>query len=101
MSSFADHIAADRRLCLLRLLLEAEGCANESVLETGLRGLGHNAGMDRAYVRAQLRELETLACIRIELFSDRVMVAHLLDRGANVARGHVTVPGIARPSFGG
>ena len=98
--SYADHIAADRRLCILKLLVEDEGHSNESVLETGLIALGHRAGLDREYVRAQLRALEEFGAITVEFYRDRVMVAHITKRGVAAANGRVKIEGVAAPSMG-
>lgn len=99
--TYAEILAADRRLCILKLLVEGGGRSNESVLQKGLEMLGHHAGLDRAYVREQLAFLERAGCIRIEYFADRVMVAHLNERGHSVAKGVITCEGIAAPEFGG
>ena len=99
--SYAEMIKADRRLCVLRLLVEARGISNESVLQKALEALGHQAGLDRDYVRQQLlRFLEEAGCIRIEFYNDRVMVAHLTERGSSVAAGRIRCEGVAEPSFG-
>lgn len=98
--SYSEHLAANRRLCILKLLIEECGISNESVLELALRALGHHAGVDRPYVRAQLDFLEQAGCVRIEYFKDKVMVAHLKERGTAVARGAITIDGIAKPSIG-
>lgn len=100
MTRYAEELAANRRLCILKLLEESRGQANESVLEMGLKLLGHHAGMTRDYVREQLRFLEKASLIRIEYFNDRVMVAHLLGRGADVASGAIDCDGVAQPGFG-
>ena len=99
--SYAQLVAADRRLCILRLLVEARGSSNESVLQKALEALGHLAEMSRDYVRDQLRFLETAGLVRIDYYNDRVMVAHILERGAAVARGSISCDGVAEPSFGG
>ena len=100
MPGYADALAANRRLCILKLLVEDRGSSNDSVLEMALKSLGHHAGMDRAYVRDQLRFLETAGCLRIEFFKDQVMVARINDRGAAVASGAIRCEGVAEPSFG-
>jgi hypothetical protein len=98
--SYADKLAANRRLAILKLLMEARGSSNESVLEMALREMGHHAEMTRVYVRAQLTFLERAGCIRIEFFNDKVMVAHLTERGASVATGAIRCDGVAEPGFG-
>lgn len=98
--SYPDFLDADRRLCILRLLVEGEGHSNESVLESCLKMLGHYVGLDRAYVREQLRKLEQMGCVTIEYFRDTVMVAHITERGVAVVEGRSRVEGIARPAMG-
>lgn len=100
MNAFAQALTANRRLCLLRLLVEARGTSNESVLQLGLQQLGHRMGVDRPYVREQLRFLETAGCLKIEFFQDKVMVAQLTERGASVASGAIACDGVAEPGFG-
>lgn len=100
MSGFGDFLAQDRRLVILRLLIEARGSAGESVLEKGLKALGHRIGVDRDAVRADLRFLETAGCVEVEFFQDKVMVAALTRRGEACAEGNIAVDGVAQPSIG-
>lgn len=100
MSTFLDHMAADRRLVILRLLIEARGEAGESVLEKGLHMLGHRAGVTRDQVRADLRYLAERDAIVIEFFQDKVMIAAITRRGADCANGHVVIDGVAQPAIG-
>lgn len=92
-----EMLLEDRRLAALRLLVEAGGSANESVLEMGLRALGHRAELDRAAVRQLLRDLEERECVGLELFDDRVMVATISRRGRLAAVGDVRVDGVKDP----
>lgn len=100
MSDFAEALAEDRRLAELKLLIEAAGSANESVLETGLADLGHTTELTRENIRADLKYLEDRALVRLSYFNDRVCVAHITRRGVEVAEGRTTVKGIKRPSIG-
>jgi predicted ArsR family transcriptional regulator len=100
MTGFADFLSQDRRLAILRLLVEARGSCGESVLEKGLWALGHRVGVDRDAVRADLRFLETAGCVEIEFFQDKVMVATLTRRGEACAKGNITVDGVAEPAIG-
>jgi hypothetical protein len=97
---FAEHLAQDRRLAMLKLLVETDGVANESVLMTGLEMLGHSAGLTRAAVREDLKFLEDRGLIRLEWFGDKIAVAHLLRRGVEVGQGREHVEGIKRPALG-
>lgn len=100
MSDYREILSADRRLAILRLLVEAGGEAGESVLEKALHMLGHRAGVDRDQVRQDLRELETRDCVKVELFNDVVMVAAITRRGVSVAEGIISVEGVAKPAMG-
>lgn len=96
--SFAEHIAADRRLVTLRLLEQAPDYrGNAMLLQRALEGFGHAVGMDRlttdlAWLAEQgLLELDTVG---------GVALARLTQRGADVAAGRARVPGVARPAPG-
>lgn len=98
--SYKDLVDADRRLVILDLLLQDNGHGNERVLEAGLAQLGHRVGLDRASVRAHLKHLETTGCVTIDLFRDTIMVASITERGVKVAKGYITVDGVAQPTPG-
>jgi hypothetical protein len=100
MTTPAEYINANRRLCILKLLIEDGGHSNESVLEIGLNALGHHAGMDRDYVRARLRELDEYGAITLEYYQDKVMVAHITKRGVSAAQGRIKIDGVAAPALG-
>lgn len=98
MTEFEKQLQADRRLCILRLLAESGGRANDSVLRGGLEALGH-VKLSREKVRADLRFLIDTGCLRDEFFGD-VQVVDITKRGVEVAEGRVVVEGIKRPSIG-
>lgn len=98
--SYKALLDADRRLVILRLLLEDGGHGNEAVLEKGLEALGHRAGMERAVVRGYLRDLEAAGCLTIDFYRDRIMVASITERGVKVARGQVVIDSVAQPTPG-
>lgn len=98
MNTFADHVAADRRLVILRLLLEGGGTAGESVLEKGLNMLGHRVGVTRDLVRSELRYLAERDALQIEFYQDKIMIATLTRRGADCAGGNVKIDGVATPT---
>lgn len=100
MTTFAQKIAEDRRLSILRLLLEAGGSANESILRDGLELLGLSAGLTRDAVRADLAFLDERGLVRQEWFQDKLIVAHIRKRGVEVAQGKERVEGISAPSIG-
>lgn len=95
MSVFTDMMDEDRRLVILRCLEEDSGYSlNESVIEDCLEALGHNVSRDR--VRTDLAWLSEQGLVVIEHIVN-VQVATLTSRGADVARGRVSVPGVKRP----
>ena len=100
MEGYAEILAADRRLVILRLLVEAGGESGESALEKGLHMLGHRTGVDRDQLRRDLRHLEDLGCVEIEFFDAKVMIGAITRRGVSVAEGKVTVGGVAKPAMG-
>lgn len=95
MKSFANHIAADRRLAILRILEgSAEYRANLYLIQRLLADIGHSASLDTintdlAWLAEQgLLELETVGGVNIP---------QLIARGLDVACGRAVVPGVARP----
>lgn len=99
MSRYLEHLAEDRRLALLRLLEEAGGSANESVLHIGIHQLGHRRGVTRDVVCADIEWLAERHLVTVEYYQDRVVVATLTPRGLHAAHGDVTVEGVKQPSI--
>lgn len=99
-ADFAEHLAADRRLVILRLLIEGNGELGESSIEHGLLMLGHRAGVDRDYVLGELDNLKILGLVEVEQFNGRVTVAAITKKGVAVAEGRVQVEGVKKPSLG-
>lgn len=98
--SFSEHLAKDRRLAILKLLVEVQGSANESVLRTGLEDLGHVADLTRERVREDLQFLSDRALVKLTWFSDKIAVAHITERGVEVAQGRIRVDGVKPPGIG-
>lgn len=98
MSDFQKHVEADRRLVILRLLVEARGETGESAIQAGLGMWGHRTNVTRDVVRGDLKALKEMDCIDLEYVQDRFMIARINERGRDVARGAITVAGIAEPS---
>jgi hypothetical protein len=102
MSSLREIAAVHRRIGILRILASPDvaGSANESVLKDALEDLGLEAGLTREAVREDLRFLEKCGAVRLEWFDDKLMKAHITERGVDIAKGRVIVEGIKRPSLG-
>ena len=97
--SFADELAADRRLVILRALSEdvSGGTANENVLQLALRAFGHQVGRDM--VRADLeflREHQLVTLEKIDGMRTEIWIGKLLPAGEDVAYGKSRHPGVAR-----
>ncbi len=97
MTSLADAIAEDRRLIMLRALLEANGMKlNETILKMAVNRFGATSGRDT--VRAEMAWLQDQGLVRVEWLPTAdgdFWVAHLTIGGIEVAEGR-TVPGVAR-----
>ncbi len=98
--SYADHLKANRRLCILQNLIEDGGHGSETAIEQVLLASGHHAGLTRDYVREQLKYLAEIDAVSIDYFRDRLMVAHITERGVNIAQGRISVDGVEAPPVG-
>jgi hypothetical protein len=98
MKSFAEHLAEDRRLVIVRALEAFAGYeANESVLLTILDEFGHR--MSRDQMRTELAWLKEQGLVTLEEIAT-LQIATLTQRGLETAQGIVTTPGVKRPSPG-
>lgn len=95
MKSFAELQTEDRRLVILRLLQESERYqANAFLLQTALETYGHNASQDR--VKSDISWLAEQGLLKTETVG-AVVIATLTTRGADVASGRATQPGVKHP----
>lgn len=97
--SFRQHLDADLRLCLLRVLAEAPGCrANASILQDAVNAIGHHASRDQ--ILMHLGHLASLGAVDTEAVGP-VTVAALTDTGANhLRRLGPPLPGVKLPMLG-
>lgn len=94
--NFAELLAADQRLVILRMLAEQISYkANSSVLTMRMDQLGH--AISRDVVRTHLAWLAEQALVNIDEPVAGVVVATLTERGMDVAKGRAMVPGVKRP----
>lgn len=98
--SYADHLAANRRLCILQNLVADEGHGSETAVEQSLRAQGHHAGLTREHVRELLKVLVSVDAITVDYYRDKLMVAHVTERGVAIAEGRITVDGVEKPPIG-
>ena len=95
MTDFREFLRREARLEILRILAQLPGYrTNNAVLLGALRELGHNPSRDQ--LRAELQWLAEQGLIAVEELAP-AMIATLLGRGADVAEGRATVPGVQRP----
>ena len=94
--SFAQLLSEDRRLAMLRLLAEApQYQINTSVMQSALGGLGHRCSRD--VVETEAAWLAEQGLVTIEDLGP-VRVLTLARRGADVASGVSSIPGVKRPA---
>lgn len=96
MKSFAERLAEDRRLCILRLLEQSAGYqANDSLLATVVQDFGFGASRDQ--IRTDIAWLKENILVEIEEIAT-VQIVTLTQRGVETAQGIVTTPGVKRPA---
>ncbi len=89
-----EILTEDRRLVLLRSLLDCGDSANESVLQTCLQAYGHKVSRD--VVRTQLAWLREQGLVRLSDVGG-CYVAEITGSGEDVANGQSSVPGVKKP----
>jgi DNA-binding GntR family transcriptional regulator len=94
---FADLIAKDIRLVILRALAEDGYSLNESTLQSVLVQFGHNVSRDR--VRTEIGWLAEQGLVTCDDVSG-LFVARLTVRGQDVAAGRARIDGVKPPRPG-
>ncbi len=93
---FEDTMRQHLRITLLRLLNEQpDFTLNESILTDLSEGYGFSPSRDR--VRNEMAWLAEQGLVENDDMGG-LIVATLTQRGADVAQGRVTVPGVKRPN---
>lgn len=92
-----EEMAADRRLVILRLLVEYGSELNTRSLEKSLRRWGHGYA-DLALINDDVRWLAQRRLVKTEGLTERLLMVGLREDGALVAAGKKWVEGVARPS---
>jgi len=96
--NYQKLLQEDCRLVILRLLAEATGYdLNSSIIQAGLAEFSHRLSRDKLHGELAWLEEQGLVNTR-EVRS--VVVAELTARGADVASGAATVPGVKKPRPG-
>lgn len=89
-----DILTEDRRLVILRSLMDCNNEANESILQDCLDAYGHNVSRD--VVRGQIDWLAEQQLVTVENLRGFYVVT-LTSRGQDVAEGRARVAGVERP----
>ncbi|EGM6007413.1 ArsR family transcriptional regulator [Escherichia coli] len=89
-----DILTEDRRLVILRSLMDCNNEANESILQDCLDAYGHNVSRD--VVRGQIDWLAEQQLVTVENLRGFYVVT-LTSRGQDVAEGRAHVAGVKRP----
>lgn len=95
---FKEHVAKDRRLCILRVLTETGGTANDSVLHTALEAFGFRRH-PRTTVHEDIRFLKSIGLV-VDEWVRSVLIVTITQRGVDVAEGREVVEGVKKPSIG-
>ncbi len=102
MPTLNEIYEQDRRLGILRLLLEASGYTlNDRMLRVSLQQYGHNVSLD--VVRASLAWLKDIGAIALDVQmpqGNEIHVATIQRPGLEHVEGARVIPGIKRPGPG-
>jgi hypothetical protein len=92
-----ERINEDRRLVILRLLVDYRGALNSSSLESAVRAWGHKY-IDRAMITDDLHWLQARGCVKLDVLGAHIVEVCLSPKGERAATGEEWITGIARPS---
>ena len=95
MKPYRDSVTEDLRLAILQIIEGAGGETNSRILATELPGVGHSVGADR--LRTELAWLDEQDAVTLAEAGSMHVVA-LTERGADLAAGRTTIPGVRRPA---
>lgn len=94
--NYSEYMASARRLRILKILKDIQGYrANELVLGDLVDAYGYSISHDQ--LRTDMAWLAEQGLITIDDIAD-IRIAGLTQRGADVAAGKITTPGVDRPA---
>ena len=94
MKPYPDSVTEDLRLAILQILRRLHGETNSRILRTELPTLGHNISADR--MRTELAWLAEQSAVTLAEVG-AMHVVMVTERGADLAAGRASIPGIRRP----
>jgi hypothetical protein len=100
MGSFTDTLTVHRRLIILRSLEDPKigPSCNDSILQSICNEFGCRSSRDQ--VKTAVVWLEEQGLVNLKEQGSGTYVVTITQRGAEVATGIITVPGVKRPSPG-
>ena len=84
--SYREHMAAERRLAILRLIRDGGGSANRNSLYNAAIAIGYPL-TTRDDILADIELLSERGCVTKDMFQGKILVATLTDLGRDVADG--------------
>ena len=95
MKPYKNSVIEDLRLAILQTIDEAGGETNSRIIGSELPGVGHRVSADRLCTEiAWLAEQGAMTLAE----AGSMFVVTLTERGADLAAGRATIPGIRRPA---
>lgn len=95
MTEFSETIWRERRLLMLQLLnSQTEGSAGDRAITIALREMDHNVTRDQ--VQAHLAWLTEQLLVSLITLADGSLTATITQRGADIAAGRSSIPGVLR-----
>jgi Fe2+ or Zn2+ uptake regulation protein len=96
--SYQQTVQEHLRITILKMLVDdPDYTMNDSIITDLMPDFGHSPSRDQ--VRTELSWLKDQGLVQYDNHP-RIIIASLTQRGADVALGRTTVPGVKRPSPG-
>lgn len=95
MKPYKNSVIEDLRIAILQAIDEAGGETNTRILGSELPGVGHRVSADR--LRTEIAWLAEQGAMTLAE-AGSMFVVTLTERGADLAAGRATIPGIRRPA---
>jgi len=95
--NYQQHVTADRRLQILRLLAQDPGGqTNHIILHQLLEEVGHRPSVDQ--IKDDLAWMEELQLVEVSVVGQGTYhTAQITERGSDVANGRSTARGVRKP----
>ena len=98
VASYRTALTENRRGYILRILDEAGGACNETVLRDACRAGFQPHGVTRDLIRDDIEWLRRHGCIVVEWVDETLALPRLTERGRDTAGGHLVINGVSLPA---